>query len=119
MIVTHDCANVRLLINAEAIVLRLNKTRRSRWNRKLKRKPHQIYRFITNYLLWAKHYQVPNYLTTLYYGVNYFYLRSFNYALLNSAHGGRLHWNHLLNALNVHTLVHMQIGNISRVIEQL
>lgn len=68
------------------------------------------------YLLWGNYYKITNYLSQVWLGNNYFYLRSFNYSILNRAHYGRLHWKELLFSLNIDKFIHLQLGKISEVI---
>lgn len=69
-----------------------------------------------NYLLWGKYYKINNYLSQVWLGNNYYYLRSFNYSILNRAHYGRLHIKELLFSLDIDKFIHLQLGKISEVI---
>lgn len=69
-----------------------------------------------NYLLWGNYYKISNYLSQIWVGNNYFYLRSFNYSILNRAHYGRLHWKELLFSMDIDKFILLQLGKISEMI---
>lgn len=73
-------------------------------------------KLIVNYLLWGNYYKINNYLSQIWIGNNYFYLRSFNYSILNRAHYGRLHWKELLFSMDIDKFILLQLGKISEVI---